>query len=146
MFASEDIKIFYKVKNTTNDFIKAISGGTLDINSDLTLTPLISEDIKPFINYVKKYGEAEAVGIFKMAWEQYGKGKIISWPDMVVYINKVQSIANYFRQYVNTNEPFSAQQHIDWLNLYGSPNPIHFPLMANNAIIRHLFRPKRDYR
>jgi len=146
MFASGDIQVFYKVKNATNDLIKAVSGGTLDINSDLTTTPLIPTDYKPFITYVKNYGEAEAVGVFKMAWEQYGKGRIISWAEMSQYINKVQSMANYFRQYQNTIVPYSAQQHIDWLNLYGSPNPVHFPLMANNAITQYIFNPKREYR
>ena len=70
MFASRDIQVFYKVKNTTNDLIKAVSGGTLNIDSDLTTTAFIPSDVKPFINYVKSYGEAEPVGNFKIAWDR----------------------------------------------------------------------------
>ena len=98
MTATGDIKVFYKVKNATNDLIKALSGklnkepkssnnilflikiqllgGTLDINSDLTMSPIFPEDVKPFINYVKNYELSDAVGVFKLAWESYGKGQV----------------------------------------------------------------------
>ena len=126
--------IFNEVKYIADQLIQKMTGGKLNINSNWKKSPLIPESYKPFIQYVKDYKQATAVNNFKRAWNKYGKGQVIPWSSFETYLNTLADMTAYFKKVDNTATLFSEKVWNDWIDLFASPNPVHFPNFPTNGL------------
>jgi hypothetical protein len=140
-----DIMIFNKVKFQVNGLIQQLTNGQFNINSNLSNVVQIPQVFLPFIKYVRDYNQTKAVDIFKRALNKYGKSKILSWETFSNYIDILANMTSYLKENVNTQTLFSEKIYNNWIDLFGSPNPVHFVNLPNNAVTNFLFNPKRNY-
>lgn len=140
-----DIMLFNELKSRVNEFIKQFSGGKYNISSDLDNAPELPAFFIPFCKYVKNYNQTTATDNLKRAWNKYGKGQVVSWETMKNYIDIVANMTTYFKQNDNTQNLFNEKIFNDWIDLFGSPNPVHYPNLPHNGITS-LILPGRSYR
>ena len=144
---NDDIMVFEGLKVQVSDIIKSLTSNAFDLsNYENAPSTLIPNNFKPFIKFVKDYNQTTAIANFKKAWDIYGKGKLLSWNEMENYFEILARITKYFNDNQNTDEPFDEEMYNQWTNLFGSPNPVHFPDLPNNQITSILFTPQRTYR
>lgn len=140
-----DIMVFGELKEQVNIIIQKFTNNKHNLTSGFENATDFPDEFKPFCLFVKNYNETTAMNNFIKAWNVYGQGKVISWAQMEDYINKVADMTIYFDKYANTADLFSEKIYNDWTDLFGSPNPVHFPNLAYNAIHQNLFQ-ERVYR
>ena len=133
-----EIMMINVVKNEVNKMIQYVSNGQLDINSDLSNSPIPAYFI-PFVDYIRDYNRESVLSNFRRAWSQWGKGQAINWKSFSVYLNKLADMTAYFKNNVNTENLFSEKVFNDWIDLFGSPSPVHYFNMPNNAITNLAF-------
>ncbi len=54
-------------------------------------------------------------------------------------------MTSYLKQNANSQTLFSEKVYNDWIDLFGSPNPVHYSNFPNNAINNFLFSSHRSY-
>ena len=143
LLKSGDIMVFNKLKNKVNQLIIQLTGSKYNISTFENAD--VYQNLKPFAKYVNDYTEETAVNNFQRAWNQYGKGKIIPWAEFKVYIDSLAQMTTYFEANTATNTLFSEKVFNDWIDLFASPNPVHFPNLETNAIT-DMILPGRVYR
>ncbi len=142
-----DIMVFNKVKEQVNGLLQTVTQGAMNINSDLesaNLPPMIQQ-FKPFIKYVRDYNSTTALNNFERAWNKYGKSKPLDWNTFSNYVELLSEMTSYLSQNANKNTLFSEKIFNDWIDMFGSPNPVHFTNLPNNAVTNFIFQSARGY-
>lgn len=141
-----DIMVFKKLQDQVDKIIRQLTNDQYNLNNGFENSPDIPDTLKGFGAFVRDYNSTKAINNFEKAWNVYGKGKILSWTEMENYINILADMTTYFKENHNTPNGFSEKKYDDWINLFGSPNPVHYPNLPNNQITDMIFTPKRTYR
>ena len=142
---SGDIMLFNEVKYMADQTLQKITGGKQSLYSNWENSTDIPDIMKPFLKYVRDYNQATVMSNFKRAWSKYGQGKVIPWESFQTYVNTLVGIASYFKANDNTATLFSEKIWNDWIDLFASPNPVHFPNLPLNALTSILL-PGKTFR
>jgi hypothetical protein len=142
-----DIMVFSKVKEQVNGLLQAVTQGAINIDSDLENPnlPTTIQAFRPFIKYVRDYNATTAINNFQRAWNKYGKSKALDWNTFSNYVNMLSEMTSYFSNNANKDTLFSEKIHNDWIDMFGSPNPVHYINLPNNAVTNFIFQPSRSY-
>jgi hypothetical protein len=142
---SGDIMLFNTVKAQASGLIQMLTNGKYNLSSNWQDSTEIPSFFKPFIQYIRDYNQTTAVNNFERAWMKYGRGLIIPTNIFDNYVNTLASMASYFKTNDNTATPFSESIWNDWIDLFGSPNPVHYPNLAHNALTQYI-TPGKTFR
>lgn len=140
-----EIMVWRGLQAAVNDSLAQISGGQASLDN-LDALPAEWEFARPYYEYVRDYGEGAIMANFERAWERYGKGRVLTEAEFVDdYLVKLAKLEVYFRQNDHMSDPFPEELWDTWIELYASPNPLHFPGLPHD-FITDMILADRDYR
>lgn len=131
---SGDIMMFNEVKQMADQTVQKLTGGKQGLYTNWENSTDIQDVMKPFLRYIRDYNKTTVISNFKRAWSKYGQGKSVPWSAFQVYLDSLANITAYFKANDNTQTLFSEKVWNDWIDLFGSPNPVHFPNLPLNAL------------
>jgi len=136
--------LFNQVKAQASSLIEMLTKGKYNLNSsNWQNSTEIPSYFKPFIQYIRDYNQTAAFNNFRRAWIKYGRGLIIPTNTFDNYVKVLADMASYFKANNNTAKPFSDKVWSDWIDLFGPPNPVHYPNLPHNAVTQYITPGKK---
>ncbi|WP_147449987.1 hypothetical protein [Corallococcus carmarthensis] len=140
-----ELMIWRGLQSAVNSQLARVSGGAASLDN-LDAVPAGFAFARPYYEYVRDYDEAAVLANFERAWTRYGQGRVLSAETFFGdYLLKLARLETYFRQNDHLGTAFPEEIWSTWIELYASPNPLHFPELPNN-FITDLLLADRDYR
>ncbi|RKG79397.1 hypothetical protein [Corallococcus terminator] len=140
-----ELMLWRGLQAAVNQSLAQISGGQASLDN-LDALPADWEFARPYYEYVRDYDEARILANFERAWTRYGQGRVLTQAEFFDdYLVKLAGLEVYFRQNDHLGTPFPEEVWNTWIELYASPNVLHFPGLPNN-VITDMLLAGRDYR
>ncbi|RYZ39535.1 MAG: hypothetical protein EOO71_19715 [Myxococcaceae bacterium] len=140
-----EIRVWRGLQAAVNQSLAQISGGQASLEN-LDALPADWEFARPYYEYVRDYDQARIMANFDKAWTRYGQGRVLTEAEFFDdYLVKLAGLEAYFRQNDHLGTPFPEAVWNTWIELYASPNVLHFPGLPNSTIT-DLLLADRDYR
>lgn len=140
-----EIMVWRGLQTAANATLAQVSGGKASLDN-LDALPEEWRFARPYYEYVRDYDEARIMANFEKAWTRYGQGRVLPPAEFFDdYLVKLARLEAYFRQNDHASKPFPEDIWNTWIDLYASPNPLHFPGLPHD-FITDLLLADRDYR
>jgi hypothetical protein len=143
---SSQVPIYQKIKNQMNTFVGTITSQKYNLTtfSDSNI-PAGFDTLLPYIKFIRDYNESNALANLKKAWNEYGRGQILTWTQFNSYVEKLANLTSYLNENDSSDNLFDKNMWDLWTDLYGSPNALNYPNIEANSILKLIF-PDNSYK
>ncbi|WP_437915026.1 hypothetical protein WME73_05800 [Sorangium sp. So ce302] len=129
-----EIMVWRGLQASASYTLMLLSGGQASLDN-LDSLPAELEVARPYFEYVRDYDEEAVMANFEKAWQKYGAGRVLDEAEFFCdYLPKLAKLSVYFSENDHESSPFPQEIWDTWIELFGSPNPLHFPGVPHNFI------------
>ncbi len=142
---SGEIIVWKELHGEVNAQLARMSNGCASL-AHLDALPAEWTFLRPYCEFVRDYDEAQVMANFERAWERYGQGRVLTQAEFFDdYLVKLARLEAYFRENDHRGTPFPREVWDAWIELYASPNSMHYPGLPHN-FATDLMLAERNYR
>jgi hypothetical protein len=146
LFEEGQLMLNEELKGIVNSTLMLVTLGRNSIDNiyEPPLPPIL-DPIFPYIEYVALYDEQQVVENLLKAANAFGHGQIIDARTFEAqFVAQLAEMTSYLQANSGSSVPFSERIFNMWIDLHASPNPLHFPGVAHDAI-SNILLPGREF-
>lgn len=131
-------------------FMKMMTNGTASLNNTEPLKDIPElAGFKPYVDFIAKFDQKQALDYFEKSWKMFGKGRILTKEEFMgnsneSFVGKLATLIDYFEpRELSNKEPYPQDIWDKWTELHASPDPMYFPGLPYGALSSILVKGKK---